>query len=555
MQSKDSPAELKLRILYPLVHWVRDTHGQVALEAGARGAGLTPNALVAGNAWASTVQVEAFCQHVWELCGADEAAFREVCAYRLREAYGPLRYLLWALTPQLVFRQAMRTMHVVSAGGRWEILDEGPGLLRSRYTCTPRESRALCLLRQVNASTMPTFWGLAAARVEESGCIGHGDDACEYTYRWQPARRRWPALLGALLGGLAGLAVLFAVPVAPSWAVAVLLLLLGGLLGDRLEARHDRRASAAFVAESHAALEKVAGEEAEARRQLALLGQRQDEWTALMERQLADRSAALGKVSTTLQQLQERRVTALRGFSHDLRNPLTIIRIAAETLQQALPDRADECAMLDEQIQAADRMDGILRELMAAALADDALPVVGAEDVETATLAGRLRAQLRALVFGKDIRVSVFATREAPAMISADRLLFARVVDNLLGNAAKYTDRGSIVVELDGRPGADGRPGSLVLKVSDTGRGIAEDAIEKVFQPQGSAAEQRAADSHGLGLSVVVRLLAQLGGGLEVMSQVGIGTTFWVSVPTVPPGQEEESTPLADVVKIRRVVN
>ena len=147
------------------------------------------------------------------------------------------------------------------------------------------------------------------------------------------------------------------------------------------------------------------------------------------------------------------------------------------------------------------------------------------QPVETSELSESLRGRLRALVHGREVRATVFATREAPAHVEIDPLALDRIIDNLLTNAAKYTERGSIVVELDGSEGF------LVIKVSDTGCGIEPHALESVFEVGGSSVESRRGDSFGVGLSVVVQLLDQMGGRLEIMSKPGSGTTFWVFVP------------------------
>jgi signal transduction histidine kinase len=104
--------------------------------------------------------------------------------------------------------------------------------------------------------------------------------------------------------------------------------------------------------------------------------------------------------------------------------------------------------------------------------------------------------------------------------------LLNRIVDNLLTNAAKYTTSGSLILEVGGRPGM------LILQLSDTGRGIAEADIESIFAPR--ANHIRTAESQGVGLSGVVDLLRRIGGRIEVMSKVDVGTTFWVHVPSQP---------------------
>src|SRR6185369_5160266 len=146
-----------------------------------------------------------------------------------------------------------------------------------------------------------------------------------------------------------------------------------------------------------------------------------------------------------------------------------------------------------------------------AASASDLLELMP-QMLETWPLVDELRARLRALAHLPEVRVSVFAAREAPERIRTDVALFNRIVDNLLVNAASQTERGSIIVEVSGTPGF------LTIKVSDTGPGLTEANLSRMFRPL-----QRTVvgPSAGAGLSVVVQLLALIGGKLEVMSTPG----------------------------------
>src|SRR5690606_26886389 len=101
----------------------------------------------------------------------------------------------------------------------------------------------------------------------------------------------------------------------------------------------------------------------------------------------------------------------------------------------------------------------------------------------------------RAMVMGRPVRVSVFRTREAPEEIETLGLPFRRVLDNILTNAVKYTPRGSIIVEIDGRPD------QLTVRVSDTGRGISSERLERVFMPGEADPTAIIGRSHGVGLS------------------------------------------------------
>ena len=248
----------------------------------------------------------------------------------------------------------------------------------------------------------------------------------------------------------------------------------------------------------------------------------------MLEVDAADRSAQMQRVADSLHQLQEQRDTKIRGFSHDLRNPLTVIRSGVEYFRPYGDEEGQ--AVLADLDAAIEQMRRLLEDLMTMVTQKSPMAQLTPQRLEVVPLTDRLRRRLRALVQGKDIRATVFKTREAPDYIDADPVLFDRVVDNLLTNAAKYTEHGSIIVEVDGTTEF------FTLKVSDTGRGIPNEQLEHAFSPEGSDRSHRAKDSYGVGLSVVVELLGQVGGRLEVMSKPSSGTTFWVHFPlTAPP--------------------
>lgn len=105
------------------------------------------------------------------------------------------------------------------------------------------------------------------------------------------------------------------------------------------------------------------------------------------------------------------------------------------------------------------------------------------------------------------------------------------VLKNLIGNAVKFTDQGSITVEVHGRIGG------VEMRVTDTGRGIPREALTLIFEPfrQLEGVQPRRYGGTGLGLHIVKRLLDLLGGAIEVDSVVGQGSTFGVWMPANPP--------------------
>ncbi len=548
-------ADLNARILRPLAQWVSETKGDAALRSLASAGGLAVEELDGRSRWVSIQQFESILAHARALCG-DDVEFQRACVHRLAESYGAVRFVLWATSVSSVYTVAMKTMHFMTSISTGEILDSTSSSLRARYRSSKPESRLSCLSRQAQFAALPTLWGLPPARIEEESCTAHGDDACVYRLQWMEQRRWLPSLAGVAAFGSAA-AALWTPGVPLPYALA--LPILGGVLGHVYELRRTARENLRVGEEINRALADTLRDDAEARREILELHKRQREWVRVIEEQVGERTQTLNDVIERVKSLQASRVNTLLGFSHDLRNPLTVLRSSAEFLRSQSYLDGDDRDAVEDLLRAVHQMERLLRDLMQVASSDAGLVRVTPQNLEVAPLVDRLRRRLRALAHGRDVRTSVFATREAPDAIETDLLIFDRVVDNLLTNAAKYTERGSIVLEIGGVPGF------LTIKVSDTGRGMAPEKIEQIFHPGGSERASRASDSYGVGLSVVVRLLAQIGGRLDVMSKPGAGTTFWAHFPvsladrahrsTSEPVREPPSRLVESVVTIRRVEN
>ena len=548
-------ADYNLRILWPLARWIEDQHGAEKLTSVLEGTGVVASQFNARNDWVSSETFETFLARARALMADDETLMR-AATYRIREAYGPIRYVLWAASPGAVFAQMGKSYSLVSTVGKFTVLSQDRTSVAFRVDTEGRPiSRLNCLVRQANCKILPTMWGLPPAHVREHSCIGRGDATCEIHLRWYAARSIVPVLLGTVLFGFFGVLLQrFGVASVPT---PIFLATLGAALGYIVEVRRTENINQETRQETMDALRQIAGEEAEARREIVDLHQRQKEWTRHVEEQVGERTRALEHVLSGMQGLQQERASTLLGFSHDLRNPLQVLQFGVEVLRMRCRGEVQVKAVLDDMDLASAQMKRMLSDLVQTASSQRASLPFASQRLEVPELAERLQRRLRALLHGGDVRATVFATREAPPAIDIDPLLFDRIVDNLLGNAAKYTDRGSVVVELDGTPGF------LVIKVSDTGRGMDQEQLERCFTAGGSDPKLRARDSFGVGLSVVVHLLDRIGGRLEVMSKVGEGTTFWVHLPLKSARPEKQESgelpklmgvePLSRVVRIRRL--
>jgi signal transduction histidine kinase/ActR/RegA family two-component response regulator len=142
--------------------------------------------------------------------------------------------------------------------------------------------------------------------------------------------------------------------------------------------------------------------------------------------------------------------------------------------------------------------------------------------------AGRL---LQPLAAKKGLTLAVRKAAEVPAVVISDPVRLQQILNNLLGNAVKFTESGHILLEV-GSPGE----GHIMFRITDTGIGIAPDQQERIFNPfsQADVSTTRRFGGTGLGLSITRRLCGLMGGSLTLQSQLGRGSIFTATVRAVP---------------------
>ncbi len=545
----DTDEQLNARILACALLYVRDEFGDARVEQLIRDAGGTPSTFAPPFGWVSHSVFEAVLEGVRGRVETDQE-FCRACAYKLKESYGPLALLVRMSSIKQVYRLMASTSHVVSRVSRFDVTDLGRGHVQICYASDCPESRLMCLSRQSQNQAVPAmWWGVPPPTIVEHECIAWGDPVCRYDLSWkEPVRWTRPAagaLGGVALGGVATLAGM------SGWGIPLF-----GLLALALTWRHEQkrvvRENQKVAEDTSAALLAMTDAHHEATRELMALHRRQQVWNQELEHLVAARTSTLESVVQQLRGLKQQQTARVRSLSHDIRNPLTVVKSSGDLLRLELGPIPDEAKGLLEGLdEASRRIETLLEDLASVTTTESVAGPSRREDVDVSALADTVRRRLRALVFGRGIRPTVFQTREAPKQVRLDSVLLDRVLDNLLTNAAKYTDRGSILVELDGVPG------QLCIRISDTGRGIPPERLHQVFEGTTPDSAPGVGTSLGLGLSVVVRTLAHLHGRLEVMSRAGHGTTFWLYLPVEPPNAEgheraTDSVPMEEL--IRRVI-
>lgn len=220
-------------------------------------------------------------------------------------------------------------------------------------------------------------------------------------------------------------------------------------------------------------------------------------------------------------------------LAHELKNPLTSIIGYADLFlrQQRLNDQGKDPFTNLEHI---DRVLRGGRHLLR--LINDALEIsrfeagkmqLEPEETDVCYIINEVLALMQPLVGEKELKIIV-DIEHAPEQVITDSLRLQQVVTNLLSNAIRYTESGTIEVicqRLDNQQWA--------IAISDTGIGIDSQAQQHIFEPyfQVGASSTRLPNSTGLGLAIVSRLVKLLQGKIELVSQLEIGSTFTVTFP------------------------
>ncbi|HEY2989660.1 MAG TPA: ATP-binding protein [Candidatus Binatia bacterium] len=247
----------------------------------------------------------------------------------------------------------------------------------------------------------------------------------------------------------------------------------------------------------------------------------------------------LGLVRRALQRRQARvelknvKSEFLANISHELRTPLSVVIGFVSILLDQLIGQLTE-----QQQKALERVyknSGELLELIDNVLTLTSLNagdlVLVEEEFDAAAMARECVSRYRKLIDEKSIAISVQAPAEL--RVTSDSAKVARIVQNLLHNAIKFTPAGKkITLKL----GKSQKKDFLQIDIADTGMGMPEQHIERLFQPfqQMDSTLRRQFSGLGLGLTVARRLTDFLGGTLQIKSERDLGTQVAVEIPNQP---------------------
>jgi len=247
-----------------------------------------------------------------------------------------------------------------------------------------------------------------------------------------------------------------------------------------------------------------------------------EEWNRELEQRVLQKSRELENAHKEI--IQAEKLAALghisAGMAHEIRNPLNSINLFAQILS-SVPELDDENRDYVYKItQEVERIDNILLQMLASSKGDGKKQ----NRIDLTQVIDKVLADYRVQIVAQKVEVDFSVDAQAP-MIEADPLEIEQIFTNLIGNALfEMPVGGTLGVSLT----SDAE--KMLIRISDTGKGIAPENMSRIFDPFFTTKEK----GTGFGLSVVLRIVNSCGGKISADSRPGEGASFLIELPLLP---------------------
>ncbi len=241
-----------------------------------------------------------------------------------------------------------------------------------------------------------------------------------------------------------------------------------------------------------------------------------------LSRAVEERTAQLAERTKEAQEANQAKSQFLANMSHELRTPLNVILGFSQLMVRTRSLDPTQRSYLHTINRSGEHLLGLINNVLDLAKIEAGKVTLNETEVDLNGVLDWLQPMFQFKAQSKGIEFLIERGDSLPDRIQTDESKLRQILVNLIGNAIKFTQTGSVTLRV-----SIAQPNTLKFEIEDTGVGIASDELAQLFQPFVQAKSGRGAqEGTGLGLAIAQQFVQLMGGELTAQSQIGVGTVF-----------------------------